>query len=101
MAKRPLGKPEVPTGEHVATCYAAWRDTSAAGNRMVVWVFELPGGQQVRHYTVTRRVETGLTAQALGLPLKPLRLADALGRECRITVSQDGDWLKVTGVRPL
>jgi len=77
------------------------RSTSAAGNKMIVWTFELESGQCVFHYTVIRRVETGLTAQALGLPLKPLRLAEAVDRQCRITVSQDGDWLKVTGVRPL
>ncbi len=101
MEKRPLSKPEAPTGEHVALCVAAVRETSAAGNRMVVWTFELPGGQRVRHYTVVRRVETGLTAQALGLPLKPLRLSEAGGRQCRVTVAKDGDWLKVSGVRPL
>lgn len=101
MEKRPLGKPEFPTGEHIATCVAAVRETSAAGNRMVVWSFRLPGGQELRHFTVVRRVETGLTAQALGLPLKPLRLVDAPGKSCRVTVAKDGDWHKITGVRPL
>lgn len=101
MKRRPLGKPGVPTGEHVALCVAAERVTSAAGNRCVLWTFELPGGQQVRHWTVVRRAESGLTAQALGLPLKPLRLADAAGRQCRVTVGVDGDWIRVTAVRPL
>jgi hypothetical protein len=40
-------------------------------------------------------------AQALGLPLKPLRIADALDRQCRATVAWDGSYMKVTGVRPL
>lgn len=99
--RRPLGRPEVSPGEYVALCVDAVRETSAAGNRMVVWAFELPGGQRVKHFTVVRRAETGLTAQALGLPLKPLRLSDAAGRRARITVAPDGAFLKVTGVRPV
>ena len=101
MEKRRLSKPETPTGEYVATCVAAERVTSAAGNRCVRWTFEFPGGQRLYSWTVVRRAETGLTAQALGLPLKPLRLADAAGLQCRATVGKDGDWLRITGVRPL
>lgn len=101
MERRPLGKPEAPTGEHVAICVGAERVTSAAGNRCVRWTFELPGGRRLDSWTVVRRAETGLTAQALGLPLKPLRLPDAVGLRCRVTVGKDGDWLRITGVRPL
>lgn len=99
MEKRRLGQdPEL--GEHVAECVGAVLDTSAAGNRMVVWTFELPGGRRVNHYTVRRRAETALTAQALGLG-KSFRLSEALGCRCRVAVSKDGAWLKVSGVRPL
>jgi hypothetical protein len=90
-----------PPGEYTATCTGAYHDTSAAGNKMVVWSLQLANGQFVRHWTVRRRVETGLMAQALGLPLKPLRIADALDRQCRATVAWDGSYMKVTGVRPV
>lgn len=101
LERRPLGKPELAPGEYVATCVSAERRTSAAGNKMIVWAWELPGGQIVSSYTVVRRVESGLTAQALGLELRPLRLADAAGLRCRVTVGRDGDWMRVTAVRPL
>lgn len=74
---------------------------SAAGNKLVIWTFQFPAGQCLFHWTVQRRVETGLCARALGLPLKPLRLADAEGRQCRATVVRDGSFMKIASVRAL
>jgi hypothetical protein len=99
--RRTLGASAVPAGEHVVTVVSAIRGTSAAGNRMIVWGLEFPGGHCLFHYSVVRRVETGLMAQALGLPLKPLRIADAVGRQCRATVVNSDYGPKVSGVRPL
>lgn len=87
-------------GEHVATCLRAERTESAAGNACVRWVFQV-GDFELAHTTVIRRVETGRIASALGLRLKPLRLPDAAGRRCRISVAKDGSFMKVTGARPL
>lgn len=87
-------------GEYVATCLRAERVESAAGNPCVRWTFDVDGTELART-TVVRRVETGRTALALGLRLKPLRLADAAGKRCRITVKQDGAFLSVDQVRPL
>lgn len=94
------GAPYSP-GEYVATVVAAHHGTSAAGNKMVTWALQLSNDSSVFHWTVRRRVETGLMAQALGIPLKPLRIADGVGRQCRATVVWDGQYMKVTGVRPL
>jgi hypothetical protein len=33
-----------PPGEYVVTCIGAWHDTSAAGNKMVVWTLSLLDG---------------------------------------------------------
>lgn len=88
-------------GEYAVACVSALPGVSAAGNKMIVWCFRLPNGQCLFWYTVLRRVETGLTAQALGLPRKPLVLSDAEGRQCRATLAKDGNLVKIVSVRPL
>lgn len=87
-------------GEYVAVCAGAETVDSAAGNKCVRWTFVVDGTELART-TVVRRVETGRTALALGLRLKPLRLADAVGKRCRVTVKQDGAFLSIDSVRPL
>jgi len=88
-------------GEHVVTCVRAELTTSAAGNECVRWVFELSTGVRLAWTTVRRRRETGLAARALGMKYPPLRLADAVGRKCRITVKQDGGFLSIESARAL
>lgn len=87
-------------GEHAAVCLRAERHESAAGNKCVCWTFDV-AGFELSHVTVVRSARTGRTALALGLRLKPLRLEDAAGRRCRLTVAKDGGFWKVTGLRPL
>jgi hypothetical protein len=100
MKKRRLGS-SVPSGEYEAICLRAVRHTSAAGNPCVRWTWALlPDAVIVEQYTVIRRAETGKTAQALGLPLRPLRLADAQGRRARVTVANGDFGPKVTAARP-
>jgi hypothetical protein len=86
-------------GEHLVTCVQAGVVTSTAGNECVRWVFELPGGVRLAWTTVRRRRETGIAARALGLKYPPLRLADAIGRRCRITAKQDGAFLSIESAR--
>lgn len=86
-------------GEYAALCLRAEAVESAAGNKCVRWTFEIDGVELART-TVTRRKETGQTAQALGLP-RAFRLSDAAGRRCRITLKQDGTFLSVENPRPL
>lgn len=89
-------------GEYVATCAGAERSESAAGNKCVRWTFRLElENVDLALTTVIRRVETGRTAQALGLALKPLDLSKAAGRRCRIQVAKDGSYTKITAVKPL
>lgn len=87
-------------GEHVAVCLRAERVDSAAGNKCVRWTFQV-GDAELARTTVVRRKETGQTALALGLPLKPLVLSKAAGRRCRVVVKQDGAFLSIDSVRPL
>ena len=91
----------LPPGEYVAACRQAEAVDSQAGNPCVRWTFEVEGTEvRLAYTTVRRRRETGLVAQALGLP-KAFRLSQALDRRCRITVAKDGSFMKVTGARPL
>lgn len=88
-------------GEYVAACCQAEVVDSQAGNPCVRWTFQVENHDvRLAWTTVRRRRETGLVAQALGLP-KAFRLSQALGRSCRITVAKDGGFMKVTGARPL
>jgi len=91
--------PQLPPGEHVATCVQAEAVESAAGNPCVRWTLRV-GEFDLAWTTVRRRKETGQAAQALGLP-KAFRLSQAIGRKCRITVAKDGAYMKVTAARPL
>lgn len=88
-------------GEHAVTCVQAEVTTSAAGNECVRWVFELEGGARLAWTTVRRRRETGLAARALGMKYPPLRLADAIGRRCRVTAKQYGGFLSIESARPI
>lgn len=88
-------------GEHIVTCVQAGLTTSAAGNECIRWVFELEGGVRLAWTTVRRRRETGLAARALGMKYPPLRLADAIGRRCKITAKQDGGFLSIESARAL
>ena len=100
--KRRLGGNPGPAGEIVVTCVAAELVTSAAGNPCIRWTFESDNGvHRLAWTTVRRRRETGLAARALGMKYPPLRLAQALGRQCRVTVKQDGAFLNVESARPL
>lgn len=101
MERRRLGGTFVPVGEFVATCVAADLVTSAAGNSCVRWSFETDNGVRLDWTTVRRRRETGLAARALGVKYPPLRLAEAVGKQCRITTKQDGAFLNVESARPL
>lgn len=100
-AKRRLGNdgPPLAAGEYVSTVTGAEHRTSAAGNPMIVWVFDAEG-HAINHYTVKGRADAGLVAQALGLPMQ-FRLSEAIGRQCRVQVTHDGPYLRVNGVRPL
>ncbi len=102
MERRRLGGNPGPTGEFVAVCVAATLVTSASGNPCIRWTFETEDGElRLNWTTVRRRRETGLAARALGMKYPPLRLADAVGRRCRITTKQDGAYLNVESARPL
>lgn len=90
-----------PSGEFVVTCVSVEQVVSAAGNDCLRWTFEIEGGVRLSWTTVRRRRETGLAARALGMKYPPLRLAEALGRKCRITTKQDGAFLNVESARPL
>lgn len=87
-------------GEYDATCVSAEAVLSAAGNACIRWTWEFPGGVRLASTTVRRRAETGLTAQALGLP-KAFRLSAAAGRQARVTIGRDGPFRSITAVRPL
>lgn len=99
--RRRLGGDPGPDGEFVVTCVAAELVTSAAGNPCIRWTFETDNGVRLAWTTVRRRRETGLAARALGMKYPPLRLADASGKQCRITTKQDGAFLNVESARPL
>lgn len=101
VERRRLGGNPGPDGEFVATCVAAELVTSAAGNPCIRWTFETDDGVRLNWTTVRRRRETGLAARALGMRYPPLRLAEAIGRKCRITTKQDGAFLNVEAARPL
>jgi hypothetical protein len=91
---------DLTAGEHVAVCLRAEAVESAAGNPCIRWVFATPDGFELARTTVRRRRETGLTAQALGLP-KAFRLSQAAGRSCRITLKKDGAYWSIDSTRAL
>lgn len=98
-----LGPLPLAAGQYEAVVTLAKADVSRAGSDMVVWVFELPAGRTVNHYTMRSGPGAASlhdTAAALGLG-KRFRLSQAAGRRCLLDLSVDGDWNRVDRVRPL
>lgn len=99
-----VGGPTGLTGTHEARCASAEHGTSAAGNAMVVWVFQIPGAPGgpavVRRHTLLRSEEIYETAMALGLG-KEFKLSQAAGRKCRLTLASEGAFTNVAAAKPL
>lgn len=93
--------PEPLTGVHVGTCVSAGRSTSKAGNDMVIWLFRLEGGLELRRWTLLRSTDIHETVVALGMDPSAVRLSEAPGRRCRLIVSHDGSFHSIESTRPL
>jgi hypothetical protein len=89
------------TGTHPATCVSAKRDTSKAGNAMVVWHFRLDNGVELRRWTVLTSTDLHQTVVALGLDPAAVRLSEAAGKKCRLVISHDGSFHSIDASRPL
>lgn len=87
--------PLLESGDYPGICVMAREATSAAGNPMIVWTFELESGRRLlNRYTLRKgsgAAATHETAMALGLG-KRFRLSAAVGRSCVLVVGVDGQW---------
>lgn len=88
-------------GTHVGTCLSAARDTSKAGNKMVVWLFKLDNGVELKRWTLERSTDIHETVTALGLDPAAVRLSQAPGRQCRLVVGYDGQFARIESAKPL
>lgn len=99
--RRPVTTSGPLTGTFVAACVSAERSTSKAGNAMVVWTFRLDNDLELRRWTLLRSTDIHETVVALGLDPNAVRLSEAVGRQCRVTVGHDGMFSTIEATKPL
>lgn len=87
-------------GTYDATVVGAERYTAQSGSRCVRWTFRLSSGADVTRVTPVSgpgAVWGAEVVEALGLP-KRLRLSEAVGKRCVVTLAMQGQYLSVTKV---
>lgn len=87
-------------GTYDATVVGAERHTAQSGAACVRWTFRLSSGADVTRVTPVSgpgAVWGAEVVEALGLP-KRLRLSEAAGKECRVVLKMEGQWLSVSKV---
>lgn len=95
------GGPNIAPGWHVGTVKSASHEQSAAGNKMLVWTFELADGWVQKHWTLLTSEDLHAVVVALGMAPAAVRLSEAVGRRCQLKLDKDGQFFKVKRVKPV